>query len=162
MMVKGVGDSAGAFLSDAEVDQRVGIGVIGIKRQTLVGARTQGDKSRVIVRVGEASAPVHRTYLRIGQRHRPCYEVWLQQGPQGPSPVRRPERIAIVAVKHRGSRCARAEAGAERCWQHGLKPGLHANSARIFPALEFSRYGIKSLSEGLFDSLWCKHVGNGV
>src|SRR3989442_7199048 len=79
MMVKGVWNGAGAFLRNAEVIQRVGVSVVGIERQTAIGPRSQGQEAGLVVRIGEASAPVDRTYLRISQRHRPGHEVRFQK-----------------------------------------------------------------------------------
>src|SRR5207245_146729 len=99
-----------AFLRNAEVIQRVGVSVVGIERQTAIGPRSQGQEAGLVVRIGEASAPVDRTYLRISQRHRPGHEVRFQKEPQRTGTVRRPEGIAILGVKLGSS----SRAGSER------------------------------------------------
>src|SRR5437899_1135215 len=89
---------------------RMGVSVVGIESQTAIRARPQRHEPGVVVRVGEASAPIQRAYLRAGQGHRPGDEIGFQEEPECTGPVSRPEGIAVIIVKAGSRRCAGTKA----------------------------------------------------
>ena len=177
MMVKGVGNGAGAFLRNAEVIQRVGVSVVGIEGQAAIGARPQGHEAGLVVRVGEASAPIYRTYLCTSRRHGPGGEVRLQKEPECTCTVSRPEGIAVSLVKKGRSLRAvdggcrhgiRAKA-APRTAHHSRKPWLRGHRAINHSclgdgagdtALQLTRYRVEGFRKALVGAFGRKHVGD--